>query len=498
MMGTLFRMNTVGFLWTINQLERRFAELTSASTMERAIESGKDWDPLDRRLYDLSHRLFGNTGWTRNLTSAAASFDSELIDQCRVFLQGSASVVRRQGLPSWLYDLMNDASIAALGDEPSRRMPRCIRLLTAQELIHRRSVTGRRKYGTKKQRREDVWEYLHETYRLSAYIMLVWGESEPRSASIARMLLMDPPVGMGMLRDDAQVAHSAMPDHRYREVLNYRQRLSVQADVQDAMFRKGLKATKHFAEGLGEEPENTGFDMFKTADGRYLRDAEQLLAALGRLWDDRTCDYRTINRRAGNGERPDMPIWDNPMFLRDMAYSLMGPALSGDLWLGFEQRDRQRFESGVTTLRSMMTVVREVGLMILPGLELQMYFPHVPRTNSEDESGTEDGAGRTAGPADDERRGETTMDDQTVVGRTMVGRSVSGQKSINRLERERRTYARVGEDMAAIALTRFPDADLARKAAIILLDAELGKYAKLISEYLETTSLGAASPEPVR
>ncbi|MBT1176839.1 hypothetical protein JS532_04545 [Bifidobacterium callimiconis] len=428
-MSTNFNMDTTGFLQTINKLERRFDELTSRESQRRVYENdGVNPEPLDHRLYVLAHEVFTNTGWSMDLFSAAACFDAVLMDECRRFLHGSASVVRRYGLPVWLYDLMNASTLAAYTGEPSERMPKCIRVLTPRELAIRGMAKGRKRYGTKKQRKEDVWQFVRETHRLGAFTMLKWGENEPRSLSIARMMLTDPGIGMSMLRDDAGVdGMGAVPDYRYRRVVAYEEALMNQVEQWDADH--------------GETSRTSAADIKQDSDligARYLRDADRLIEAYRHLWDKETPRSSDVLLSAGNrdGGRKDLPLWQNPVMLRNLAISLLGSTLSSDLIGGFEDRDRRTFDRGVEQLREAMSIVEESGFAMMPRLLIDRYDPGVDSLLycSEEES-----------------------------------------------ESRQRLFRDLCEGLACVILYRVTDEALARRLAIALIECETGRYEELVN-----------------
>ena len=125
-MATSFSMDTIGFLQAINKLERRFEELVSPETMRKVCE---DYDrdgtptPWDHRLYALARDVFACGSWTTNLCAAAMSFNGRLVGECRRFLHGCSETVRKYGISVWLYELLNDSTLALFRDDPSDYMP---------------------------------------------------------------------------------------------------------------------------------------------------------------------------------------------------------------------------------------------------------------------------------------------------------------------------------------------------------------------------------------
>ncbi len=65
-----------------------------------------------------------------------------------------------------------------------------------------------------------------------------------------------------------------------------------------------------------------------------------------------------------NGVYEVEDIWKDPLYLHDLAISLMGPSASGLLQEGFRLRDRTMFENGVKELDSQARNVRKAGLLL--------------------------------------------------------------------------------------------------------------------------------------
>ena len=233
-MATSFSMDTIGFLQAINKLERRFEELVSPETMRKVCEDyDRDGTPTtwDHRLYALARDVFACGSWTTNLCAAAMSFNGRLVGECRRFLHGCSETVRKYGISVWLYELLNDSTLALFRDDPSDYMPSLIRMTTVEELMRR--PRGRKRFGNRKQRGLAMEEHSTQMHRLAAYTLLNWGADERRSLDIARMLLLYPGIGMCMLREDGDVLRfGAAPDMRYRRVVDYLHERRAQADAE--------------------------------------------------------------------------------------------------------------------------------------------------------------------------------------------------------------------------------------------------------------------------
>lgn len=154
-------------------------------------------------------------------------------------------------------------------------------------------------------------------------------------------------------------AQSACTDTRYRRVVEYLRSLRAQADLD---YAHALK--------IGDVPwlspdGHTAVTI--AADRRYLHDAGRLVHAYRALWDRETADPAQLLMAVEETRTlPEEPLWENPVYLRDLADSLMGAALAEDLTVGFQQRDRDRFDRGVRMLEHMGEQVRAMNVLMLP------------------------------------------------------------------------------------------------------------------------------------
>ena len=356
----ILAMDTVGFLQSVNRLERRFGELTSPEAMREACAHPERRDPLDHRLFVLADDVYGCGGWTTTICAAASSLMGDLITECRRFMKGTASVVRKYGMTVWLYDLVNDASKALFVGEPSDRTPLLIHPVPAQELAKRCARNGRRRYGNKREQKWAMHDHCAQMYRLAAYSMLRWGEHEPRSLDIAGMMITQPWLGMCMLREDDKVlGMGALPDMRYRRVVDYIKELRAAADLD---YARALAAGEVTALDGERAP------GFAEVDTRYVYDAERLIEALESLWNERSdcAAHEILMDVERTGDKPDLPLWRNPAYLQDVANSLMGPSYAGMLWLGLEDHDRELFDRGAEQLREFVGFVKDIGFLVMP------------------------------------------------------------------------------------------------------------------------------------
>ena len=155
--------------------------------------------------------------------------------------------MRKYGISVWLYELLNDSTLALFRDDPSDYMPSLIRMTTVEELMRR--PRGRKRFGNRKQRGLAMEEHSTQMHRLAAYTLLNWGADERRSLDIARMLLLYPGIGMCMLREDGDVLRfGAAPDMRYRRVVDYLHERRVEARWRSRICRGGRRVAVRLRE----------------------------------------------------------------------------------------------------------------------------------------------------------------------------------------------------------------------------------------------------------
>lgn len=508
-MATSFSMDTIGFLQAINKLERRFEELVSPETMRKVCE---DYDrdgtptPWDHRLYALARDVFACGSWTTNLCAAAMSFNGWLVGECRRLLHGCSETVRKYGISVWLYELLNDSTLALFRDDPSDYMPSLIRMTTVEELMRR--PRGRKRFGNRKQRGLAMEEHSTQMHRLAAYTLLNWGADERRSLDIARMLLLYPGIGMCMLREDGDVLRfGAAPDMRYRRVVDYLHERRAQADAEyelhgnqwmsEYMSRHddeepavgeiatadrdagGCSSKRDGVRGYAEVGDESLCDCESCAridmedrldllkcERRYMYDVVRLIDAYEKMWDDEPIDVDDrMLALEHNRDVPGEPLWQDVAFLNDLAYSLMGDVMAHDLILGFERRDRKRFDRGVEQLELLTETLVRFGLLSLPIIAFMNGFDEFSRGLDDDYA--TDGTLYSTSEADIQR-----------LTRRM-------QKRLDKLsEEEMNAKAHLGESLANIVLARFPDERLARGCALALFRGNPDQYDEVVESML--------------
>ena len=238
---------------------------------------------FDPQLVELASSAFGSTCWASLMCVASLGLDAALVECARQFLMHTSIIVRQKGLAVWLYDLINDATMAMLLGQTSPRMPVTIRPMSQVQISRWLRGSGVKRFGSQQQRAADRAEYGNQAHRLAAYCMLRWGAPAASSAQIATMLLTNLGIDMCMLREDPNVrAQGACTDTRYRRVVEYLRSLHAQADLD---YARALK--------IGDVPwlsPDGHAAVTIAADRRYLYDANRLVHAYRALWDRATAD----------------------------------------------------------------------------------------------------------------------------------------------------------------------------------------------------------------
>ena len=464
--GTL-NLDVQGFLRTANLLQRMFAERTSKEAQRAMLKelrkarargegSPKPTDG-EHNILHVANEIFAGTSWAPMVTVAPQTLDPRLIEECDRFLTECTDTVRKYGLAVWLYDLINNANMALFTEDPSNRMPLTIRSMPALEMtrrIRRRTDTrwDDRDNANGERIKADMAEHCRQMHRLAASTMLRWGGDEPRAQGIALMMLTQPGIGMLMLREDRTVRElGAAPGTGHRDVARHFERLEERADREYA----GKRAWGVGMLGLdGDDMELLKKQIDPTCpelidlSWRYVYDARHLIKAYRTLWDEKTVDASELLHgiELGDGAcapEDEEPLWRDVTHLDRLACTLMGANQSADLRLGFHERDRERFDEAVELLEGMVEEVKLVGLPV-------------------------------------------------TLGATLAAGSPSPSELLDRTDGEReealRGMAHMQEDMATIALARFPRRDLARQAAVPLLLGDARTYGRIVSAWIRQRS----------
>ena len=193
--ATPFNMDEQAFLQTMDRLIERFDRYSSGrcfADLDRIRLEHDMEGPLslfDDVVHELADDLFGGTSWPVNLDMDMIILDRFQIGYDAEFLTGCRNVVRKYGMSAWLYEMINDASVAVATHRPSNRMPFQLGLFDTREVFRRKKTKGKKSGGGRRKRLECMMEYLRQTYRLAAYTLLRWGGGEPRAADAALMVL---------------------------------------------------------------------------------------------------------------------------------------------------------------------------------------------------------------------------------------------------------------------------------------------------------------------
>lgn len=162
-------------------------------TVSAQVQAQMDlFSRVDRRIDVLAQDLFGPTHWGSLIRMASLGLDHDLIDEARKFMLYCSSTVRRHGMAVWLYDIMNDASMALLLHKPAEHMPV---IVNGPDVVNGRLRCG---LDATVQRTGPTWQRecynrvhsLH-TYMLAAYCVAKWGEPGERRRELATLILND-------------------------------------------------------------------------------------------------------------------------------------------------------------------------------------------------------------------------------------------------------------------------------------------------------------------
>ncbi len=344
------QLDTREFLQALKQLQRALqARITACG-------------PIDVRNQALE--LFAATGLAGLCTAAAHGGERTLLAQCQSHLARIATVIRHAGLGAWLVDTMENAIIS----QSTGRV--CQDLATAHAYTD--MYLQWRPFS-----RLVADHYVSDSIRLAAHSLLKWAPNDPRAAHIALLLLSHTGMGMEKLQRvekgrswDADLA-------RHYEMLEiYGNTLQINSDIgyaawlhesnidmereaewsDQAMRRRYLYDAKWLVKsyiGLWRRTNVPTADELAAG----LEDGEDSVIERKRAWGDQWEDKR---RKENESQYP----WNNPIFLRSVAHSLL--ADGSCLTQAFERRDRDTFRKACAILQRYCDVVHGEGLAALP------------------------------------------------------------------------------------------------------------------------------------
>ena len=307
------------------------------------------------------------------------------------------------------------------------------------------------------------------------------------------MMITQPWLGMCMLREDDKVlGMGALPDMRYRRVVDYIKELRAAADLD---YARALAAGEVTALDGERAP------GFAEVDTRYVYDAERLIEALESLWNERSdcAAHEILMDVERTGDKPDLPLWRNPAYLQDVANSLMGPSYAGMLWLGLEDHDRELFDRGAEQLREFVGFVKDIGFLVMPVCVLSACADDQVRRAME--AAVASGKVKASdlpkctglskaecdAMLDAERRDADCADESCLDG--VCDGSCGVTPCCDAPGDEEDSMMSVGASMAAVAMARMPNEDLARKAALALILCEPKQYGDTVLALLEDETL---------
>ena len=188
-------------------------------------------------------------------------------------------------------------------------------------------------------------------------------------------------------------------------------------------------------------------------------------------------------------------LWRNPAYLQDVANSLMGPSYAGMLWLGLEDHDRELFDRGVEQLREFVGFVKDIGFLVMPVCVLSACADDQVRRAME--AAVASGKVKASdlpkctglskaecdAMLDAERRDADCADESCLDG--VCDGSCGVTPCCDAPCDEEDSMMSMGASMAAVAMARMPNEDLARKAALALILCEPKQYGDTVLALLE-------------
>lgn len=421
--GAMLALDSRGFLEKLVELRTLFDD--HIVNAERIVVDEQDtpqghmlstiMPPAPERLLGLGEDLFGASCWPVELCAAAEMGSSVFIDHCRAFLTHCEYVVRRHGLGYWLYERMDKARTAFAADRPVDELPLCIRVIDDKSLDKRFGGRDKRRFGTKRQRCEDGFEYYRMTRSMAARSVIRWGEPGMLAARVAYTLLTDGTVGGDLL------LQATTPDHRFRnegerrahegslEILHTIDGLRLQADAEyeQALARGDVHVSmpsrttddddlmctsyQYFsyhvgvAEALDRARAGEGWNeediahyvkakpcvsaLERRIDQRFLYDVQQLRQAVEALWDGKPKLIEELfESPQAREEEMRKPLWRNMLYLNDVAGSILGAMMRNQLMGALATHDDDLLQASFRSLDSICTMVRDIGTLAMPML----------------------------------------------------------------------------------------------------------------------------------
>lgn len=421
--GATLALDSQGFLEELVELRTLFDD--HIVNAERIVVDEKDtpqgrmlstiMPPAPERLLELGEDLFGASCWPVELCSAAEMGDGAFIDHCRAFLTHCEYVVRRRGLGYWLYERMEQARMAFATDRPVDELPLHIRATDAKGLAKRFGGRDKRRFGTKKQRCEDGFEYYRMTRSMASRSVIRWGGPGMPAARVAYTLLTDGTIGGELLLQDTT------PEHRFRNEAQRRAhedamdilrtieglRLQADAEYEQALARGDVDVAMPNRTSDDEDIMCTSYQYFayhvgiaqalvrarageawreedieryvqakpcvsaleQRIDRRFLYDAQRLRRAVEELWEDRPAPVEALFASPqAREEEMRKPLWRNMLYLNDVAGSLLGAMMRNQLMGALATHDEELLRTSLRSLDSICAMMRDIGTLAMPML----------------------------------------------------------------------------------------------------------------------------------
>ena len=362
--------NTHGFLRDVRVVQCRFETLVSEHR-RTPFTLTDDLGYTDVVLTPLAEHLFGGTAWPDTLHLAIVTGEPAIVKQCRGFLDGIVGETEDRSWQCWLMRLVIDGIMAMCANRTLDGLPMALRVRRRKAL--RKTLRNRRPHRSDDGHKcyEDHLAYARQNQWLCATTLLRWGTPAQTTVRAARQFMMCHESAL-MLIDDGEcfthgetvhvVGEDTCPDTTApgtSPIDDYLQGLRSQADTAYRMSARHTQIVQELESSRGVPPSE--------ADVRYLYDAERLIGAYQRLQHDDMPSHTELLTQVLLYDNPTgMALWENPVYLFDMACSLLGCMEGFRAARFFEAHCSSQHAASIDLLEDHMRVVRDEGLMRLP------------------------------------------------------------------------------------------------------------------------------------
>lgn len=362
--------NTHGFLRDVRAVQCRFETLVSEHH-HRPFTLTDDLGYTDAELTSLAERLFGGTAWPDTLHLAIVTGEPAIVEQCRGFLDAIVGETEDRGWQCWLMRIVVDGIMAMCANRTLDGLPMALRVRRRKAL--RKTLRSRRPYRSDDGSKcyEDHMAYARQNQWLCATTLLRWGTPGQTMVRAARQFMMCHESALMLIDDGECFTHgetvcidgtdaghgTAAPGTS--SIDDYLQRLRSQADAAYRASTRRQQIAQELHTSRGMQPSDS--------DVRYVYDAERLIDAYQRLqYDDMPTHTELLTQVLLYDEPTGMDLWENPVYLFDMACSLLGCTEGFRAARFFETHCQNQHAVSLDLLEDHVRVVRDEGLAQLP------------------------------------------------------------------------------------------------------------------------------------